>query len=81
MARRWEAHSLSMRSAPLRIGARCPELRITGEEGAARVPGGAECAPDDEDVAEEELATPIRRGIHDDIRGGMARRVSLPAAM
>ena len=57
VARRWEARGPSMRSAPLHIGARCPELRTTGEEGAARVPGGAECVPDHEDVAEEELAT------------------------
>ena len=64
--------------APLRIRARRPELRTTG---AARVLGGAEYAPDENNVAEEELAAPIRHGIHDDIRGGMARWGSLPVAM
>ena len=64
-----------MRSAPLRLGAHRPELTI-GD--ACRVAGAAERAPEED---EEELESPMRRGIHDAVRGGMMSHDALPPVM
>ena len=72
-----------MRSVLLRVGTRRPEFRQGGvaEGGTERAPEGAERGAEYAPEEEEEEVEPIRRGRHDDLRGGMVRRGSLPLAM